>query len=308
MNSKAVWIASGVLLAVTLVASTNSGCGDDSDDTPDRVAHKGEVCQSTNDCAPGLACLPSGMGNGGVCVVGVFNIAPTGKECVIVECQQASECCDPPPAAQCESLRRSCQELDAGMGGNPNTCAQYEKLCICDASTRDCVDNKCVVRCASDTACSGTGMNRCVGGKCVQCANNNDCGSEGSGLACLNGKCQSGCQNDADCPGFERCVQNRCIPSGCQTNRECVAATRNVESVCGPDGKCIVPCQSDPECGNPKDYAFYSCLGGRCVYMGCESEKDCSLFLGSGGSTGGPGTKQQIVCRSQAVPNSTTKP
>jgi hypothetical protein len=141
----------------------------------------------------------------------------------------------------------------------------------------------------------------------VQCANNDHC-NPANQIFCLNGKCQLPCQGDGDCSGFDRCVQGKCLAGGCQTDRECVAATRNVEARCGTDGKCILPCQSDPECGNPKDYSFFSCIGGQCRYMGCESDKECNLLLGNTGTSGGLDEKQEVVCRPQALPNGTTKP
>ncbi|MBX3219709.1 MAG: hypothetical protein KF795_04265 [Labilithrix sp.] len=321
---KAAWIASVVVVGA-LVASINSGCGDDDPTAgvPARLARKGEACQTTNDCAASLACMPSASTNGGVCVVGVFNVTQTGKECAITECQQASDCCDTPPAG-CDSLKQSCEDYDAGLGGSPSSCQQYESLCVCDAATRDCENGRCVVKCTSDSSCTSSGSgSKCLGGKCAQCASDDDCGGSSSDLACVNGKCQSPCQGDGDCAGFDRCLQGKCVEGGCQTTRECIAATRNVEATCGTDGKCIVPCQTDLECGNPRGYSFFSCVGGQCLYMGCESDKDCSLLLGSslgssggtsgtsgtsGGSSGGLTSKQHVICRDKQVPNATTRP
>lgn len=312
MNLKAAWIASTVVVVGALAASFNSGCGDDDPTAavPSRLARKGEACQTTNDCAASLACMPSGSpSGGGVCVVGVFNVTQTGRECAITECQQASDCCDTPPAG-CESLKQSCDAFQAGRGGSPAACEQYEALCVCDASSRDCESGRCVVKCTSDSSCAAGGNgSKCLGGKCAECASDGDCGGSGSDLSCISGKCQPPCQGDGDCPGFERCLQNKCVEGGCQTTRECIAATRNVEATCGTDGKCIVPCQTDLECGNPKGYSFYSCVGGQCLYMGCESDKDCRLLLGdSSGTSGGLTSKQHVVCRDKQTPNATTRP
>jgi hypothetical protein len=323
MNFKAAWITSAVIVAGALVASSNSGCGDEDPTAgvPARLARKGEACQTTNDCAVGLACLPSPSTNGGVCVLGVFNVTQTAKECAIVECQQARDCCELAPSAGCESLKQSCEDYDAGLGGSPNACSQYQQLCVCDPAKRDCELGKCVVKCTDDSMCSGNGGGgKCLGGKCAQCASDDDCGGSRGELICLSGKCQVPCQGDGDCPNFDRCLQGKCIAGGCQTNRECISATRNVEATCGMDGRCIIPCQTDLECGNPKGYSFYSCVGGQCLYMGCESDKDCRLLLGgslSSGSSGTSGTtssggtlgpKQHVVCRDKPVPNATTKP
>jgi hypothetical protein len=310
MNAKALSIALGLVISVGVAASISGGCGDDDPalDAPARPARKGEACRTTNDCTAGLACLPNAAGNGGVCVVGVFAITPTGKECAIIECKQVSDCCTP-NSARCQTLHQSCENFDAGLGGNPTACAEYEKDCTCDPSRRDCQDGQCVVKCVDNDSCGSSGdAPICLAGKCVQCAKSSDC--QNNSLACWNGKCQVPCQADGDCTGFDRCVQGKCLAGGCQTDRECVAATRNVEARCGTDGKCILPCQSDPECGNPKDYAFYSCVGGQCRYMGCESDKECNLLLGAGtgGTSGGLGANQEVVCRPQTSPGGTTRP
>ncbi len=317
MNFKAAGFASTVVALGILMASINGGCGDDDPTAavPSRLARKGEACQTTNDCAAGLACLPNAASNTGVCVLGVFNVTQTAKECAVIECQQARDCCDTPPSG-CESLKISCDaQRDAGAPEPIGACTQYEELCVCHPTRRDCENGRCVVKCVDDSTCSVNGASgRCLGGTCTQCANDDDCGGPGSDLTCANGKCQPPCQNDGDCPNFDRCLQGKCIEGGCQTDRECIAATRNVEATCGVDGRCILPCQSDLECGNPKNYSFFSCVGGQCLYMGCESEKDCRLLLGNGmssgssGTSGGLGSKQHVVCREKQTPNATTRP
>lgn len=331
MNTRAKMLAVGVVIAGTIVSVWSTGCGDDdpTDTAPARLARKGEACQTSNDCAAGLACLPSSNG-GGTCVVGVFNVTQTAKECAIIECQQAADCCDE-PSSSCSTLKDLCDRdlailADAGSSGTtPSSCTQYEASCVCDATKRDCENGKCIVKCVNDSTCSINGSGgKCLGGKCAQCASDDDCkkGNASSDLACVSGVCKAPCQGDGDCAGFDRCLSGKCVESGCQTNRECIAATRNVEASCGTDGKCIVPCQTDLECGNPKGYSFYSCVSGKCLYMGCESDKDCRLLLtGSGSSSsstssstsssssGGTLTsKQHVVCRDKPVPNATTQP
>lgn len=321
---RAAVLASGIMIVGLLVASINSGCGDDDEPTatnPARLARKGEACQTTNDCAGGLACMPgAGESNVGTCVVGVFNVSQTAKECVTIECQQAADCCDDPPSG-CALLKTRCEtDLAQDDAAASPYCAQYALECVCDATKRDCENGQCVSKCTDDSSCATSG-GKCLGGKCGQCANDDDCkkGDPTSDLACVNAKCQPPCKGDGDCPGFERCLQGRCMESGCQSNRECISATRNVEATCGTDGRCIVPCQTDLECGNPKGYSFFSCVQGQCLYMGCESDKDCRLFLkGTGSSTGttsggtsgssSVSTKEHIICRDKVVPNPTTRP
>ncbi len=319
-------VVSSVVVLAGLLLSVSNGCGDDDDETSSRAARKGEACESTRDCAGGLSCLPNGS-RGGVCVVGIFNVATTTKECAITQCQVAADCCDT-PSSSCPSLKENCDEQDAGA--ESAACKQYEALCVCNTNKRDCEAGKCITKCIDDETCTKNGQgSKCLGGKCADCAVTEDCTKRNPEYTCISGECKPPCQTDGDCPGFERCSAGKCIESGCHTTRECVAATRNVEATCGTDGKCIVPCQTDLECGNPKGYSFFSCVAGQCLYVGCDSDKDCRLFYTgddsengtssgtSGGTTSGGtsssggsllGDKTHIVCREKATPGATTKP
>ena len=130
MNFKAAWVASGVVIVGALLSTINSGCGDDDPTAgvPARLARKGEACQTTNDCSTGLACIPSAAANTGVCVLGVFNVTRTAKECAIIECQTATDCCDTPPSG-CDSLKLSCDsQRDAGLPEPISSCQQYDQL------------------------------------------------------------------------------------------------------------------------------------------------------------------------------------
>jgi hypothetical protein len=321
-------LASFLVVSAAIVSVINCGKSDPTQGEPARLARKGEACQTTNDCGQGLACLPQGNSPGGVCVIGVFSVTPTAKECAIIECQTATDCCAT-PSSSCLSLKASCDsQRDAGFS-NPSVCDTYNAECVCDAQQHDCENGQCVVKCVNDSTCviSGAG-GKCLGGVCGQCSSDDDCKKNGGDdLLCVSGKCQTKCQGDGDCPGFDRCVGGKCTQGGCQNARECIAAYRNVEATCGTDGKCIVPCQSDLECSNPKGYNFYSCLNGQCTYMGCESDKDCRLLLTgvadttttpvdgtSGGTSSGSsgdvflGSKEHVVCRDKTTPNPTTRP
>lgn len=297
MRFKAVF-ASSVVVAGFLAIY---GCGDD--EPAARVSQKGEACQVTNDCAGGLACAPIPGGAGGVCTVGSFRIEQTARECALIECTSAADCCGTPPSS-CPNLLNLCA-ADAGSSST-TACQQYDALCKCDTTKTDCEQNKCVNKCSTDAECTSSSAGRkCAGGKCVQCAGDSECSN---GQQCLSGTCQSPCQTDGDCAGFNRCNAGKCIESGCQTDRECVASTRNVEATCGTDGKCIVPCQTDLECGNPKSYSFFSCLQNQCVYTGCQTDKDCRLLLTGPSDSGTLPSKQHVVCRDKTAPGLVTKP
>lgn len=300
MRAKAAFASS--LMVVAFVAG--NGCGKDSETTA-RSSLKGEACQVTNDCVAGLACVPVPNGAVSICTVATFQITQTQRECLVTECSTAADCCGTPPSS-CPNLLNLCT-ADAGSS-SVTACIQYEALCKCDTMKVDCEQDKCITKCTADTECTQNGSGRkCAGGKCVQCAGDTDCSS---GQQCLSGVCQSPCLSDGDCSGFNRCAAGKCVESGCQTDRECVASTRNVEATCGTDGKCIVPCQTDLECGNPKGYSFYSCIKSQCVYTGCQSDKDCRLLRESGGFDAGGvvSSKQHFVCRDKTTPGLVTKP
>jgi hypothetical protein len=290
--------ASSVLIAAFVAVY---GCS--KDDPSTRASQKGEACTVTNDCTGGLACVPVPGGAVSICTVATFQISQTAKECALIQCTTADDCCGTPPSS-CPNLLNLCA-ADAGSS-SITACQQYELLCKCDTKKVDCEASKCVNKCTTDTECTLNGTGRkCAGGKCVQCAGDTDCTN---GQQCLSGVCQSPCESDGDCAGFDRCTAGKCIESGCQTDRECVASTRNVEATCGTDGKCIVPCQTDLECGNPKSYSFFSCIQNQCVYTGCQSDKDCRLLLTGPSDSGTLPAKQHVVCRDKATPGATTKP
>ena len=152
----------------------------------------------------------------------------------------------------------------------------------------------------------------------MQCSSDDSCSGD---QKCVNGECKGPCQGDGDCPGFQRCINQQCTDGACQTNRECVAFTKNVEATCGTDGKCIVPCTTDLECGNPRNFRFYSCVNNQCLFLGCETDKDCRLILeglsGTSSSGGSSGTSssgssfssnRHIVCRDKSTPGNTPIP
>ncbi|MBX3191988.1 MAG: hypothetical protein KF819_33665 [Labilithrix sp.] len=281
-------VLAALLLVVGLVALGSSNACSDDDRAPSRVSRRGEACQVTSDCADGLSCMPVPGGAGGLCVTGVFRIEPTGKECAIVECSLGADCCET-PKERCAELFALCQ-TDAGAR---DACDAYDRLCGCERGERVCSFGRCESRCTDDFECTrSSGGRRCAGGTCVACAFEDDCPA---GRPCVNGKCTPPCSADGDCAGFDRCVDGKCLPSGCLTDRECVAATRKVDARCGTAGRCIVPCQTDLECDNPTAFSFFACIQNECTYVGCETDKDCSLLLV--GDAGFLSPKQHVVCR-----------
>jgi hypothetical protein len=287
---KTTWMYASLFLTVLIVAATGFlGCKS-SDDA--RQSQKGEACQTTNDCAGGLSCIPIPSESIGVCVTSQFNIAKTAKSCKIIQCSSADDCCAaaPKPSIQCQQLAAEC----ADAGSFSTFCTEYQDSCptapACDPSHYACNDGTCQFQCNTDTDCGGA--EHCSGGQCVQCTQDSDC-SDSFTCDTDNGTCQPPCTTDADCPAFNRCNNGQCQEGGCQSDRECVAATKNVQAKCDSskdNGTCIIPCTTDLECGNPTEYSFYSCISNQCVYTGCDSDKECELYLNGGNDAGFTGT------------------
>lgn len=297
---KKTTVFSWALLLTIMVASVSTVLGGCKSDPVVRASQKGEECQTTSDCSSPLSCVPAPSGNGGICVVGVFHVAATAKECAIIACAQPVDCCPTVPTGiDCVSLNMQC------MTGGPMSfsCNEYKQYCQCDGSKFSCDNGACHSHCNTDPDCNGgsnTGPYKCASGQCSLCLTDADCRS-GDTCNTSVGECQPPCQGDGDCAGFERCTDGKCAASGCKSDRECVAATKNVEAKCGKDTKCTVPCQTDLECGNPKEYSFYSCIASVCTYTGCDTDKDCELYITGGSDAGTPfGKKTHIVCRDKA--------
>lgn len=228
---------------------------------------RGESCRWRNDCSSGLACVNS------VCTLNDFDVSTTAKSCDLIECSADEDCCELSPF--CENLADSCEAGDAF------SCSRYETECVCNEA---CRDNRCVFQCTSDTDCFG---GACVGGTCVNCQNDSDCSGD---RVCDAGSCVNGCVSTSDCPYLHSCDQGRCVETGCTTDRECIALSNNPRALC-VDSECTSPCENDAECNSGR-YRFQECVDGSCVYVGCDTDEECRIFLAVP-----PGSGASALCR-----------
>jgi hypothetical protein len=260
------------------VALLGAACGSDGSGSATSAtgAARGESCERHSDCAEGLACVNQ------VCVLDHSGLAPTGKECVAIECATPTDCCPEPPPS-CPSLEAYCNS------GDSNACQQYQQYCTCQPERWSCENDQCVELCQTSVDCQ---LGTCVGTRCVECGSNDDCPSS---MACKAQKCVPKCTSSAECPYFNQCVAGTCMETGCSLDRECVAATGNVLAVCRA-GECDVPCDSDFQCKGSTS-AILACINGVCVDVGCESDEECRLLLGVQAGKG-----FEAVCRPVAPP------
>jgi len=276
--------------ALSLLGALFVACSSDkTNQEASRLSARGESCRTSGDCNAGLVCVRS------TCSVGTYNLQPTGKQCVLVACHEAKDCCPTPPA-NCMFLQQSCE---AGLTFD---CQSYQTQCVCDGSKFFCEGGKCTQACVpsdgitTDT-CRFQGPNfTCVGNKCVECTKDADCPMVGSvPRACKDSKCQVKCAKDSDCDPFYRCdtTASACVYAGCKTNLECISKSGNPLAVC-TNAKCDVPCQSDPECmavpfvgvGTVMP-GIQVCVSSHCVDVGCDSDDQCRILnhIAGGGKT-----------------------
>lgn len=230
---------------------------------------RGESCRARNDCASGLRCINN------ICALNDFSIEPTALSCDLIECVADGDCCPEPPPS-CTSLERDC------TAGDTFACDEFDRSCRC---RRSCQESRCVFSCATDPDC-GFGST-CVAGLCVECSSDGECGGD---RVCRVGQCVSACSSNSDCPYFHTCTGGECVETGCTTDRECIAATSNPRATC-TEGECSAPCESDAQC-NVSGYSFQACTDGQCVYVGCETDEECRIFLRIT-----PGSMSSAVCR-----------
>ncbi len=256
-----------------------------------RLSERGAGCVAQNDCTDGQSCVR------GKCQPQHFSIEPTGKECFRIDCQSTEDCCkgaatdDIPQkcrskAAKCSRELPGCSETscdrsrDCGGGGVcVGACTVTNGECRGGA---DCIENLCDDgACTLDFAACSTNAecvaNTCVGGQCA-CDNP---AYEPADPICEDSECDDMC--------LFACEEDRCvIPSSCESNDDCFGTEalcdegQCVECVSRNDctfgklcfaGRCETPCASDLHCP-----LFEACEAGQCIYVGCRSDRECSLL------------------------------
>jgi hypothetical protein len=231
---------------------------------------QGESCLSSSDCASPLVCVSA------KCAMGDFTVAPSGKECLVVQCDTAMDCC-PKPNVLCQQWKMQCEaDRDAGAAA----CAQYNSPlnnCVCDVSTWKCDKYKCLARIPCDSEIDCSVSYTCYNGECVNCVTDADCLT---GQACSKNTCTTRCESSSQCPALHSCENSACVKTGCNDDRECIALEKDALAIC-QEGKCFKPCQRDIECSAPSPYLFKACVEGYCKDVGCKTDEECKIRLGT---------------------------
>jgi len=259
---------------------------------PPRITRgrQGTGCSVLNDCESGLSCVR------GLCEPASFGLAATGKECVEIDCKATADCCGNLPteipdkcrnrAAACTKTLPGCEAVACTRSGDCAGGGVCTGHCLVSTGectgNPDCLANKCLsgkcsinfTSCSTDADCAA---NTCSSGTCA-CGNpayvptlpvctDPDC----DGLcqwACEDSRCviPTRCVTDDDCFGSKpRCVTGECV--------ECVDSTDcSFEKSCR-SGSCETRCKDDTNCA-----LFEACQAGQCIYVGCRSDRECSLI------------------------------
>lgn len=312
------------LMSVTALAA--SGCSKSAQKVePETRGKRGETCLARNECDSGLACIS------GICSQNEFNVDVKAKQCTRVECDTDKDCCGEKATevpdkcrgrdAICDPANRTipgcvqtiCTDSASCNGGtcNPGMCqGTYQMGTACGVSS-DCPKNTCVIPNGLTTGtCSLSGAT-CDGGAvygpCTQygatcstrvcnCINpeydptneictDPDC-EDICLLRCTDSLCvqDQSCKTDAECiaKGLQICDGGRCVQ--CTSNKDC---DTDSDETC-EKGLCKKPCTQNEECG-----LFEECKKGDCVYVGCQSDREC-ILAASRNQTQNPSTEAAV--------------
>ncbi len=173
----------------------------------------------------------------------------------------------------------------------------------------------CVESCQTSDDCIHAGQvysadnYECAGGKCkyLGCKTDDECFNTFGAMAgvCLAGSgsaaiplCVKGCQTSDDCiqagqvfsaDNYE-CAGGKCKWLGCNSDDECFNTFGAVSGVClagggsGTTPSCVESCQTSDDCihaGQVFSADNYECAGGKCKWLGCDSDDECLNTFGA---------------------------
>ncbi len=312
-------LRSVIALVSLLSVFSFAGCSKDAQKVaPETRGKRGESCLARNDCETGLACI------GNICAKNEFNIAVSAKQCVRSECKADTDCCGDRATsapAKCKNRNATCDAATRNVPGCIQTTCATDAACNGGTCGGTCSGfGQAGIMCTAATDCK---RDACVGGRCAVSFNTCtvatqaiDCIYYNTPPTCANRICN--CTNplydpadpictDPDCENIclLRCEDSLCVQDkSCKTDTECLAVGlttcdggRCVQCTVDKDcdvknnetcekGLCHKPCTQNEECG-----LFEACgKTGDCVYVGCQTDRECILAASRGSQISHPGT------------------
>ncbi len=211
---------------------------------------EGESCSARSDCQDNLLCIQQTCTAGGVDV----GSGQLGETCTApTDCAADLACVSGVCIRETSTLTptgKDCYAVECEA--KDDCCASFTPSPNCPTYQMDCM--------AEPTACATYHL---------LCECNRDC---------VEGRCEDTplqCASNDECVSF---VAPFCVAGACH---ECAVATdcTGDASLC-VDGECQGPCTTDEACP-----LFQACQGGKCVEVGCQSDKECAFYLGDDRAT-----------------------
>ncbi len=144
---------------------------------------------------------------------------------------------------------------------------------------------------------STTGGSGGTGGTTTTSSGGGGAGGEGGGGVVATPTCVEACQVAGDCAQAGQvytgdhweCTGGKCKYLGCKTDQECLNTFGGVSDVCATDSGsapyplCVQSCQVADDCaqaGQVYTGEHWECAGGKCKYLGCKTDLECSNTFG----------------------------
>jgi hypothetical protein len=258
------------------------GCDTEDKETPSQL---GESCERTADCAKDLGCF------NGVCRPADANVSVNAKLCKAIQCEAASDCCDPSifqPAASCSAYAEYCAEdatstyCDLATG----------PTCVCSESQYSCENNLCKkIECTAAADCCESfvpstsctdyaeycALDATTYASYCTLATGPTCVCDASTKACTNNVCSSVASCTAETADTVCAYNQICSSTG-------VCAACDVDDDCSLSSQkclnhaCVTPeCMTDVQCP-----AFSQCQSDNtCKEVGCATDRECMVYMDS---------------------------
>jgi hypothetical protein len=314
-------------------SSGGSGSGSSSgsavpEAAPPHLGARGDVCQATSECGPGLECVSSpSFGGGGICDISSYGLSGnvTGKTCT-GECNTAADCCDLPVDKytvgatvihQCADLTTIINGQTCPSAGDTSllgqACFLNATYCGTCGTSWTCTANQCIftAACNQSNVATPAGVGGCAEFSRLGHPLTETCNPTTS--TCTTPTSTTGCTQATDCTnesyvaftgatagickapgGSGDCVcQNTFCYLACSKDLDCATGYTcdTTSRLCKPVGACT----SNAQCVTTTGDVLSTCVSGKCTEP-CTSDHDCSQYSGApGADQGGFGNSVCVI-------------